>query len=116
MLITCRCQDVNLRKEYVTIVESVREYGGDVKIFSSLHISGERKLIFCCYKMFTLNLFGEYPFPLHPFPSQSSLRLPFLRLRYLPRSLFPELEQLTGVAAILRFPMPELEDEESDED
>jgi hypothetical protein len=24
----------------------------------------------------------------------------------------PELDQLTGVAAILRFPMPELEDEE----
>ncbi|XP_018579916.1 protein pelota [Anoplophora glabripennis] len=63
-----RCQDVNLRKEYVRIVESAREYGGDVKIFSSLHISGE------------------------------------------------QLEQLTGVAAILRFPMPELEDEESDED
>lgn len=42
--------------------------GGDVKIFSSLHISGE------------------------------------------------QLEQLTGIAAILRFPMPELEDDESDDE
>ncbi|XP_055388176.1 protein pelota [Condylostylus longicornis] len=61
-----RCQDINLRKEYVNLVESVRESGGEVKIFSSMHISGE------------------------------------------------QLAQLTGVAAILRFPMPELE--ESDEE
>lgn len=27
-----------------------------------------------------------------------------------------ELSQLTGIAAILRFPMPELEDEEDDDD
>lgn len=58
-----RCQDVVLRKEYVELVESVRESGSDVKIFSSLHVSGE------------------------------------------------QLELLTGIAAILRFPMPELEDE-----
>nr|CAI5868274.1 unnamed protein product [Callosobruchus analis] len=57
-----RCKDVNERKEYVKLVDSVRENGGDVKIFSSLHISGE------------------------------------------------QLDQLTGIAAILRFPMPELED------
>ena len=66
-----RCQDVALRKEYVELVETVKESGGDVKIFSSLHVSGE------------------------------------------------QLEQITGVAAILRFPMPELEDEsdgESDSD
>nr|CAD7202348.1 unnamed protein product [Timema douglasi] len=65
-----RIQDVKLRKRYVTLVDSVREFGGDVKIFSSMHVSGE------------------------------------------------QLDQLTGVAAILRFPMPELEedDEESDEE
>lgn len=38
-----RCNDVALRKEYVRIVDSVKEYGGDVKLFSSLHVSGERK-------------------------------------------------------------------------
>lgn len=59
-----RIQDVKLRKQYVALVDSVRESGGDVKIFSSMHVSGE------------------------------------------------QLDQLTGVAAILRFPMPELEDEE----
>nr|CAD7264190.1 unnamed protein product [Timema shepardi] len=65
-----RIQDVKLRKRYVTLVDSVREFGGDVKIFSSMHVSGE------------------------------------------------QLDQLTGVAAILRFPMPALEedDEESDEE
>lgn len=38
-----RCQDVALRKEYVELVENVKDSGGDVKIFSSLHVSGERK-------------------------------------------------------------------------
>lgn len=80
-----RCQDVNLRKEYVNLVESVKEFGGDVKIFSSLHVSGERKFIIDYVLQFLIYL------------------------------LLLELEQLTGIAAILRFPMPELEeDEESD--
>lgn len=29
--------------------------------------------------------------------------------------MYIELDQLTGIAAILRFPMPELEDESDDE-
>ncbi|CAK1545248.1 unnamed protein product [Leptosia nina] len=57
-----RCQDILKRKEYVGLVDSARENGADVRIFSSMHVSGE------------------------------------------------QLDQLTGVAAILRFPMPELED------
>ncbi|XP_044731714.1 protein pelota [Chrysoperla carnea] len=63
-----RNQDVQTRKQYVQLVDSVRESGGEVKIFSSMHVSGE------------------------------------------------QLEQLTGVAAILRFPMPEIEDEDDDSD
>ncbi|GLH03942.1 hypothetical protein R5R35_008207 [Gryllus longicercus] len=63
-----RVQDVKQRKRYVTLVDSVREFGGDVKIFSSLHVSGE------------------------------------------------QLDQLTGIAALLRFPMPELEDEDEESD
>ncbi|CAG0914732.1 unnamed protein product [Notodromas monacha] len=58
-----RAQEVGKRKIYVDLVDSVRDNGGDVKIFSSLHVSGE------------------------------------------------QLDQLTGVAAILRFPMPDLEEE-----
>lgn len=58
-----RCQDIAQRKQYVSLVDSVRENGGDVKLFSSLHVSGE------------------------------------------------QLGLLTGVAAILRFPIPELEEE-----
>lgn len=38
-----RCSDVALRKEYINLVESVRDSGGDVKIFSSMHVSGERE-------------------------------------------------------------------------
>lgn len=38
-----RCQDVALRKEYVELVENVKDSGGDIKIFSSLHVSGERE-------------------------------------------------------------------------
>lgn len=45
-LSTFRCQNVALRKEYVHLVESVRENGGEAKIFSSMHMSGERKYIF----------------------------------------------------------------------
>lgn len=63
-----RCQDVQLRKEYVALVDSVRDNGGDVRIFSSMHVSGE------------------------------------------------QLDQLTGIAAILRFPMPELEESDEEED
>nr|CAG4634818.1 EOG090X07BV [Alona affinis] len=63
-----RSQNVEERKQYVALVESVRDSGGTVRIFSSLHVSGE------------------------------------------------QLAQLTGVAAVLRFPMPELEDEPLDSD
>lgn len=63
-----RCQDIQKRKEYVSLVDSVRENGGDVRIFSSMHVSGE------------------------------------------------QLDQLTGIAAILRFPMPELEESDAEDD
>lgn len=56
------------RKRYIALVDSVRENGGDVRVFSSMHVSGE------------------------------------------------QLTQLTGVAAILRFPMSELEDLSEDEE
>jgi len=59
-----RSCDLKTRIKYVKLVEDCREAGAGVKIFSSLHVSGE------------------------------------------------QLSQLTGVAAILRFPMPEIEDME----
>lgn len=63
-----RAQDVATRKTYVKLVDDVREFGGEVKIFSSMHVSGE------------------------------------------------QLEQLTGVCAVLRFPLTELEDEDVSDD
>ena len=59
-----RSKNIKERKRYVALVDSVRENGGDVRMFSSLHVTGE------------------------------------------------QLDQLSGVAAILRFPVPEIEEEE----
>ncbi|CAL8108036.1 unnamed protein product [Orchesella dallaii] len=63
-----RASDVPMRKRLVNLVESVKEAGGDVKIFSSLHVSGE------------------------------------------------QLGLLTGIAAILRFPMHHLEEDDDNEE
>lgn len=57
-----RSSDFKARRLYVNLVESVRENGGQVYIFSSLHVSGQ------------------------------------------------QLQQVSGVAAILRFPMPDLDE------
>lgn len=40
-----RVKNVEKRKRFIRLVESVREFGGEVKIFSSLHVSGERKFL-----------------------------------------------------------------------
>ncbi|KAJ8245894.1 hypothetical protein GJAV_G00261430 [Gymnothorax javanicus] len=61
-----RHQDVATRSRYVRLVDSVRDNGGTVRIFSSLHVSGE------------------------------------------------QLNQLSGLAAILRFPIPDLSEPEDD--
>lgn len=61
-----RSRNLEERKRYVSLVDAVREDSGTVRIFSSLHVSGE------------------------------------------------QLTQLSGVAAILRFPIPEPESEDSD--
>lgn len=63
-----RSTDLPTRKRYVKLVESVKENGGEVRVFSSLHVSGE------------------------------------------------QLGQLSGVAAILRFPMPDIADDEGSGD
>lgn len=57
-----RASDVKLRKQYVQLVESVRENGGQVYVFSSMHVSGQ------------------------------------------------QLQQVSGVAAILRYPLPDLDE------
>lgn len=62
-----RSTDLPTRKRYVKLVESVKENGGDVRVFSSLHVSGE------------------------------------------------QLGQLSGVAAMLRFPMPDISNEEGED-
>ena len=56
------------RKAFATLVDGVKEAGGDALILSGAHVSGE------------------------------------------------QLDQLSGIAAILRFPLPDLEDAELDPD
>lgn len=41
-----RNADVATRKKYVNLVNSVKDSGGAVHIFSSLHVSGEREYYF----------------------------------------------------------------------
>ena len=57
----------NLRKKYVSLTDSVRQHGGQVCLFSSMHVSGQ------------------------------------------------QLDNLTGCAAILRFPLPDIDGEEERE-
>jgi len=66
-VIVHRAQDVAVRQRYVALVDGARDSGGVVRIFSSLHVSGE------------------------------------------------QLGQLSGVAAILRFPLPDPEDAADDD-
>ncbi|XP_037451001.1 protein PELOTA 2-like [Triticum dicoccoides] len=57
-----RNPDVAARRKCVDLAESVKKIGGNVRVLSSMHVSGN------------------------------------------------QLEQLTGIAAVLRFPMPDLDD------
>ncbi|KAG7833041.1 hypothetical protein KL943_004489 [Ogataea angusta] len=59
-----KSDDITQRKKYIRMTEQVKEHGGEVVIFSSLHDSGE------------------------------------------------QLNQLTGIAVILNYPVPNLDDEE----
>ena len=63
-----RASNPSIRKKYVRLVEMVKQRGGTVLIFSSLHVSGE------------------------------------------------QLGQLTGVAAILTYALPDIEDDALDEE
>lgn len=83
-----RSADMATRKKYVALVESVRQMGGEVRVFSSMHVSGERK----CLRGRTLN-------------GVISKAVTWL----------VELNMLSGVAAILTFPLPDIDMEEEEE-
>lgn len=63
-----KSDDVQKRKHYIDLVDKVKQDGGEVSIFSSLHDSGK------------------------------------------------QLDQLTGIAVILNYPVPDLEDDSEDDD
>ena len=81
------------RKKYVALVEAVQTKGGDVVIFSSMHESGQREF----FSHFSVTVFG---------------------VKVLMCTL--ELNQLTGIAAILTFPLDvevvEQEEKEAEEE
>ncbi|CAI5506927.1 unnamed protein product [Closterium sp. Naga37s-1] len=99
--------DVKTRRRYVDLVESVRANGGQVHVFSSLHVTVSPPL----------------PTPVHPlFHSNADVKT---RRRYVDLvesvranggqvHVFSSLHlvNLAGIAEILRFPLPELEDME----
>ena len=80
------------RKKYVGLVEAVQEKGGEVLVFSSMHESGQRKI----------------------FHSRT------VETRVDHSVEFVELNQLTGIAAILTFPLDvevvETEEREAEEE
>ena len=43
LISACRSADLPTRQRYVALVESVKDNGGIIRIFSSLHLSGERE-------------------------------------------------------------------------
>lgn len=46
-----RSRNLEERKRYVSLVDAVREDSGTVRIFSSLHVSGERKSRFALFML-----------------------------------------------------------------
>lgn len=40
-----RAQDIQKRAMFVRLVQDVKSYGGEVKIFSSMHVSGQRTFL-----------------------------------------------------------------------
>lgn len=89
----CRASDPTRRKKYVELVEAVQHKGGEVLVFSSMHESGQREK----------NLISK------SFP-------------FVAKFWVSELNQLSGIAAILTFPLDvevveaeEKEDEEEEE-
>ena len=47
-----RNSDIATRKKYVNLVNSVKDSGGSVHVFSSMHVSGERE--FYCFHYFII--------------------------------------------------------------
>lgn len=53
LLIPCRSSDPVQRKKYVEMTDGIREKGGEVLIFSSMHETGQRKLLTGWWLMLT---------------------------------------------------------------
>lgn len=78
-----------MRKKYSSLVEKVKRCGSSVLIFSDLHVSGERKTsVLLCYVITCI----------------------FCACAL----LMAELHRLGGIAAILRYSVPELDTLEAD--
>lgn len=90
-----RSSDLQTRQRYVHLVEDVQNSGCEALIFSSMHLSGERKTFTRVNNRIFSSSFLKKErlillILLHPFPCEA------------------ELNQLSGIAAILSYPCPDL--------
>ena len=90
-----RTADAGERAGWVALTETVKAGGGDVRLFSAAHVSGQQ----------LTQVRGDASVQ-----GIDALRA-CVRLHVLTQRCFAA-PQLSGVAAILRFPLPELEDQE----
>ena len=95
------------------LVESVKENGGAVRIFSSLHVSGERMLL----QRVRERERGDGARERKGWERLGRISERGTENHKLTMTYSTELGQLSGVAGILRFPLPEPEDSDaSDQD
>ena len=93
-----RSADIPTRQRYICLVESVKENGGTVRIFSSLHVSGEHKSLILSNKKKTVH---KLNYEWQPF--NFNLKNVIMSLDHNIFLAHTELGQLSGVASILRF-------------
>eukprot|EP01087_Luapelamoeba_hula_P014035 TRINITY_DN4051_c0_g1_i2.p1 TRINITY_DN4051_c0_g1~~TRINITY_DN4051_c0_g1_i2.p1 ORF type:complete len:489 (-),score=140.36 TRINITY_DN4051_c0_g1_i2:26-1492(-) len=91
-----RSADIAKRRKYIELTESVKSSGGNALIFSTLHVSGERT--------FSLQ---------HTHITHTTQHTPHTYIHT--QHTTTELKQLGGIAAILRFPLPEIDEERASE-
>lgn len=102
------------RKEYIALVEAVQSNGGEVMVFSSSHVSGERKFTNYSSRTFFAAFGVDVVNPIQMIRHCTNRMLQTLACtRHGPSdgfltNSFSELSQLSGVAALLRFPLPDM--------
>lgn len=92
-----RSSDVATRKKYVALVESVRENGGTVYVFSTMHVSGQQlQQVSGVAAILRYSWFVRYYFRFCYLDSYSVIFVVFVARERYP---LPDLEELEDIAA-----------------